>query len=80
MLDDKQGDDLGLKSTNLCCLCCYLCCTGLTGALHRSDRCLLADESRHVISLKLYLSGLENICVSATVYLNLIVIIKRLFY
>jgi hypothetical protein len=47
--------------------------------LHLSDQCLLDDESSHVISLELYLSGLENICVSATVCLNLIVIIKRLY-
>jgi hypothetical protein len=39
----------------------------------------LADESSHVISLELYLRGLENICVSSTVCLNLIVIIKRLY-
>jgi hypothetical protein len=76
MLDDKGGEDSGLKDTILCCLGCCLCCTGLTGALHRSDQCLLADESSHVISLELYLSGLENICVSAIVCLNLIVIIK----
>jgi hypothetical protein len=75
----KGGEDLGLKTSNLCCLGCYLCCTGQTGALHRSDWCLLADESSHVISLELYLSGVENICVSATVCLNLIVIIKRLY-
>jgi hypothetical protein len=51
----------------------------LLSVLHRSDRCLLADESRHVISLELYLSGLEDNCVSATVCLNLMVIIKRLY-
>jgi hypothetical protein len=47
--------------------------------LHRSDRCLLVDESSLVISLELHLSGLENICVSATECLNLVVIIKRLY-
>jgi hypothetical protein len=51
----------------------------LLSVLHRSDRCLLADESRHVISLELYLSGLEDNHVSATVCLNLMVIIKRLY-
>jgi hypothetical protein len=40
----------------------------LLSVLHRSDRCLLAIERSHVISLELYLSGLENICVSATVF------------
>jgi hypothetical protein len=45
----------------------------LLTVLHRSDRCKLAAESNHVISLELYLSGLENIC-SAIVCLNLIVI------
>jgi hypothetical protein len=49
----------------------------LLSMLHRSDRCLLAVESNHVISLELYLSGLEDNCVSATVCLNLIIIIKR---
>jgi hypothetical protein len=39
--------------------------------LHRFDRCLLTDESSHVINLELHLSGLENICVSATVCLNI---------
>jgi hypothetical protein len=53
--------------------------SGLLSVLHRSDRCLLADESSHVISLELYLSGLENICVSATVCLNLVVIFKQLY-
>jgi hypothetical protein len=53
--------------------------SGLLSVLHRSDRCLLADESSHVISLELYLSGLEDICVSDTMCLNLIVIIKRLY-
>jgi hypothetical protein len=34
MLDDKGGEDSGLKYTNLCCLgCCLLF------VLHRSDRC-----------------------------------------
>jgi hypothetical protein len=75
MLDDKGDKDLGLKDTNLCCPGYCLCCTDLTGALHQSDRCLLAVESSHEISLELYLSGLENICVSATVCLNHIVII-----
>jgi hypothetical protein len=50
--------------------------SGLLSVLQRSDQCLLADESSLVISLELYLSGLENICVSATVCLNLFVIIK----
>jgi hypothetical protein len=40
----------------------------LLPVLYQSDRCLLADESSHVISLELYLSGLENICVSAIVF------------
>jgi hypothetical protein len=53
--------------------------SGLLSVLHRSDRCLLADESSHVTSLELYLSGFENICVSSTMCLNFIVIIKQLY-
>jgi hypothetical protein len=48
----------------------------LLSVLHRSDRCKLTDESSHVVSLELYLSGLGNICMSAIVCLNLIVIFK----
>jgi hypothetical protein len=68
LLDDK-GEKKGLKLQYLPCL----------SVLHRSDQCLLADESSLVINLELYLSGLENICVSTIVCLNLIVIIKRLY-
>jgi hypothetical protein len=50
MLDDKGGEDLRLKPCNVCCLGCCLCCTGLTDAPHRSDRCLLAVEKSLVIS------------------------------
>jgi hypothetical protein len=42
----QRGRRFGSKTSNQCCC---LCCTGLTGALNRSDRCLLADESCLVI-------------------------------
>jgi hypothetical protein len=50
MLDDKGGEDSGLKTQICDAVVCCLCCTGVTGALHRSDRCLLAIKRSHVIS------------------------------
>jgi hypothetical protein len=67
MLDDKGGEDLRLKP-QVCVVCVAPVWPVPVGCWEKLRN-----------KLELYRSGLENICVSATVCLNPIVISKRLY-